>query len=123
MFFGLIGFEERNDNDMLPNVGDSGVGIGQVGKPAQIAQAQGTTMLQLKQCQTVKTESSGAATVLQHLLHLVGVERHRAIIHFLFILELADDDSGCRVVSMGSGSGELLYEFCCKYFSVSTIQF
>ena len=44
-FLAFIGFEDRNDNGMLQNVGNSGVGIGQVEEPARIALAQGTKML------------------------------------------------------------------------------
>ena len=99
---------------MLPNVGNSGVGIGQVKNSAQIAYAQGTKMPQLQHCETIGTQSSGATTDLQGLPHLVRSERHGAVIEFVLVSDLADDGSGFWVVSVGRGPGELLYKFCCN---------
>ena len=98
---------------MLPNVEDSDVVLGQDERLAQIAQAQ-RTKVHLKHCHTVGTESSGATTDHQGLPDLVGVQKHRAVVKFMSVSELASDDSSCQVVSVGSGPGELLQEFCCN---------
>ena len=48
LLLGFSGFQQRHDNGMLPYVWDTGVCVGQVEKPAQVAQAQGTKVLQLE---------------------------------------------------------------------------
>ena len=61
---GFTGFEERHDDCVLPHVRDAGLGIGEVEKPAQVAQAEGSKMLQLKHGEAIRAESSGAPTVI-----------------------------------------------------------
>ena len=48
LFFWFFRLEEGHDDDVFSFVGDSGVGIGEVKNPAQVAQAQGAKVLQLE---------------------------------------------------------------------------
>lgn len=76
-------------------------------------------MLQLKHCQTDGTESSGAVTNLQGLFHLIVGGGHGTVVKFMLVSELANEGSGYWAVSVGSGPGKPLHEFCCNSTFVS----
>ena len=69
LLFGLAGFQKRHYDGVLPYARNAGMCIGEVEKPAQVAQAKGTKVLQLKHRETIGTKSSGAPTALQGLPH------------------------------------------------------
>ena len=57
---------------MLPNVWDAGLSKGQVEESAQVAQTQGTKVLQLKHREVVRAECSGAPTLVNSSLTRLG---------------------------------------------------
>ena len=98
---------------MLPNVWDAGLSKGQVEESAQIAQTQGTKVLQLKHREVVRAECSGAPTLVQLLPHKVGCERPTAMIKPMPAMDMADESSGCWVLFVGGRPGELFDKFGC----------